>query len=325
MRNPTSTVKPDISKVGEAASKFEANVGKVIVGKSDVVELVLVALLTEGHVLIEDVPGIGKTVLARTVARSLDLSFKRIQFTPDLLPSDVIGIYYFNQKTSEFVFRPGPLMANIVLADEINRATPRTQSALLECMQERQVTVDRETMPLPRPFLIIATQNPIELEGTFPLPEAQLDRFLMRIRIGYPLADEERMILERFQEESPLDSLESVITNQEILELQKLCRKVYIDDSIRKYIVAIIQATRTHEAIELGASPRASLSILQASQSLAAIKGRNYVIPDDIKQLAIPCLAHRIITRAENRLRGHSLEETIKQILASVPVPVEEK
>ncbi len=325
MRNPTSTVKPDISKVGEAASKFEANVGKVIVGKSDVVELVLVALLTEGHVLIEDVPGIGKTVLARTVARSLDLSFKRIQFTPDLLPSDVIGIYYFNQKTSEFVFRPGPLMANIVLADEINRATPRTQSALLECMQERQVTVDRETMPLPRPFLIIATQNPIELEGTFPLPEAQLDRFLMRIRIGYPLADEERMILERFQEESPLDSLESVITNQEILELQKLCRKVYIDDSIRKYIVAIIQATRTHEAIELGASPRASLSILQASQSLAAIKGRNYVIPDDIKQLAIPCLAHLIITRAENRLRGHSLEETIKQILASVPVPVEEK
>ena len=324
MSSSVSGVRPDISRVGEAAKRFTENVNKVIVGKSDVVELVLVALLTEGHILIEDVPGIGKTVLAKTVARSLGLSFKRIQFTPDLLPSDVTGIYYFNQKTSEFEFRPGPIVANIILADEINRATPRTQSCLLESMQERQVTVDRETMPLPRPFLIIATQNPIELEGTFPLPEAQLDRFLMRIKIGYPDAGEEKAILVRFQEDNPLDFLTSVITGAELLELQKLCRKVYVDDSIREYIVAIMQATRGHGGISLGASPRASLNLLQASQSLAAVRGRNYVIPDDIKHLAVPILAHRLITRTENRLRGHSIEDTVKEIVTSVPVPVEE-
>ncbi len=324
MDKPRGAVTLDTARVGAAAAKFNANVGKVIVGKAEVIELVLAALLTEGHILIEDVPGIGKTLLARTVAKSLGLSFKRIQFTPDLLPSDVTGIYYFNQKSGEFEFRPGPIMANIVLADEINRATPRTQSALLECMQERQITVDRETMLLPRPFLIVATQNPIELEGTFPLPEAQLDRFLMRLRIGYPVFDEEKTILERFQEESPLERLESVITTGELLELQKLCRKVQVHDSLRGYIVQIVQATRNHEGIELGASPRASLSLLQASQSLAAIKGRSYVIPDDIKRLAIPVLAHRLTARAEARLRGRSLEEAVREVVNSVPVPVEE-
>ncbi len=324
MEKTTRGIKPGTSRVTEAAEKFTNNVGKVIVGKRDVVELVLVALLSEGHILIEDVPGIGKTILARTVARSLGLSFKRIQFTPDLLPSDVTGICYFNQKTSEFAFRPGPIFANIVLADEINRATPRTQSCLLESMQERQITVDIETMALPRPFLIIATQNPIELEGTFPLPEAQLDRFLMRLRMGYPFEEEEKTILVRFQEENPLDSLESVITAAELLELQRLCRKVYVDDSLKDYIVAITRATRSHQGIELGASPRASLSLHQASQSLAAVRGRDYVIPDDIKYLAVPVLAHRLIGKTESRLRGHSLEETVKEIVAGVPVPVEE-
>ncbi|MFH0847812.1 MAG: MoxR family ATPase [Chloroflexota bacterium] len=323
MNKPTGVMASEIAGVSEAATRFNANVGKVIVGKSDVIEFVLAALLTEGHILIEDVPGIGKTVLARTVAKSLGLSFKRIQFTPDLLPSDVTGIYYFNQKSSEFEFRPGPIMANIILADEINRATPRTQSCLLECMQERQITVDRETMPLPRPFLIIATQNPIELEGTFPLPEAQLDRFLMKLRLGYPSFDEEKTVIERFQEASPLDSLESVITADELLELQKLCRRVQVHDSLRSYIVQIVHSTRNHEGIELGASPRASLGLLQASQSLAAIKGRGYVIPDDIKRLAVPVLTHRLTARTEARLRGHSLEETVAEVVKSVPVPVE--
>lgn len=324
MQKRTEGVSTEMSRVTEAAEKFINNVGKVIVGKRDVIELVLVALLSEGHILIEDVPGIGKTILARTVARSLGLSFKRIQFTPDLLPSDVTGINYFNQKTSEFAFRPGPIFANIVLADEINRATPRTQSCLLESMQERQITVDLDTMPLPRPFLIIATQNPIELEGTFPLPEAQLDRFLMRLRMGYPFEEEEKTILARFQEENPLDSLTSVINAEELIELEKLCRKVYVDESLKDYIVAITRATRDHQGITLGASPRASLSLHQAAQSLAAIRGRGYVIPDDIKYLAVPVLTHRLIGKAETRLRGHSLEETVKEIVGSVPVPVEE-
>lgn len=317
-------LKEEILKVQQAGARFITNVGRVIVGKSEVIELVLVALLSEGHVLIEDVPGLGKTMLARTVARSLGLSFKRIQFTPDLLPSDVTGVHYFNQKTSEFVFRAGPILANIVLADEINRATPRTQSCLLEGMQEQQITVDLDTVPLPRPFLIMATQNPIELEGTFPLPEAQLDRFLMRIKIGYPFEDEEKTILERFQQENPLDNLESVITGPELLYLEGLGRRVYVDDSVRGYIVSIVRATRNNQDITLGASPRASLSLHYASQSLAAIRGRAYVIPDDVKYLAAPVLAHRLIVRTEARLRGHSLEDIVQQIVASVPVPVEE-
>ncbi len=316
-------IKPEVSRVKEAADRLVENIGRVIVGKREVIELVLVALFCEGHLLIEDVPGIGKTMLAKTTAKSLGCSFKRIQFTPDLLPSDVTGIHYFNQKTSEFQFRPGPVMANIVLADEINRATPRTQSCLLECMQEQQITVDVETMLLPRPFLVLATQNPIELEGTFPLPEAQLDRFLLKVKLGYPSEDEEGAILSRFQQENPLDNLTSVVEAAELLELQKLCRQVYIEDSIRNYVTAITRATRNHQGVELGASPRASLSLYLASQALAAIRGRSYVMPDDVKYLAVPTLAHRLIAKTEARLRGHSLESIVREIVSTVPVPVE--
>ena len=316
-------IKPEVSRVKEAADRLVENIGRVIVGKREVIELVLVALFCEGHLLIEDVPGIGKTMLAKTTAKSLGCSFKRIQFTPDLLPSDVTGIHYFNQKTSEFQFRPGPVMANIVLADEINRATPRTQSCLLECMQEQQITVDIETILLPRPFLIIATQNPIELEGTFPLPEAQLDRFLLRVKLGYPSEDEEGAILSRFHQENPLDNLTSVIEVAELLELQKLCRQVYIEDSVSNYVTAITRATRNHQGVELGASPRASLSLYLASQALAAIRGRSYVMPDDVKYLAVPTLAHRLIAKTEARLRGHSLESIVREIVSTVPVPVE--
>jgi len=311
-------------EVKEAADRLISNVGKVIVGKKEPIELALVALLCEGHILIEDIPGIGKTMLAKAVARSLGCSFKRIQSTPDLLPSDVTGIHYFNQKTSEFEFRPGPIMANIVLVDEINRATPRTQSCLLECMQEQQVTVDLETVALPRPFLIMATQNPVELEGTFPLPEAQLDRFLLKVSLGYPSEDEEGTILSRFQQDNPLDGLKSVIEAGELLKLQKLCREVHAEDSVRKYAISISRATRNHDDIKLGASPRASLGLHLASQALAAIRGRNYVIPDDVKYLAVPVMCHRLIAKAESRLRGHSMEAIIQDIISTVPVPVEE-
>jgi len=318
-------VKEVSQEIKGAADRLTSNVSKVIVGKKETVELVLVALLCEGHVLIEDVPGIGKTMLAKAVARSLGCSFKRIQCTPDLLPSDVTGIQYFNQKASEFEFRPGPIMANIVLVDEINRATPRTQSCLLECMQEQQVTVDLETVSLPRPFLIIATQNPVELEGTFPLPEAQLDRFLLRVGLGYPTEDDEGEILSRFQQENPLDNLTSVIEAEELLEIQKLCRQVYVESSIRSYAVAIARATRSHKDIRLGASPRASLGLHLASQALAAIRGRNYVIPDDIKYLAVPTLAHRLIAKTEAHLRGRSVGEIVSEIVSSMSVPVEEQ
>ena len=317
------TENPDVSPIVQAAEKLIDNIEKVIVGKSESIKLVLVALLCEGHLFIEDVPGIGKTMLAKATASSLGCIFKRIQFTPDLLPSDVTGIYYFNQKTSEFEFRPGPIMANIVLADEINRATPRTQSSLLECMQERQVTVDVTTMPLPRPFLVIATQNPVELEGTFPLPEAPLDRFLLKVRLGYHSADEEEAILQRFQQENPLDNLTPVVEASELLELQKLCRQVYVEESVRNYIVTIAQATRNHQGIKLGASPRASLSLYLASQSLAAIQGRNYVIPDDVKYLVTPVLAHRLVAKVETKLRGQSAESILEEIASTTPVPVE--
>ena len=314
----------DMYPVKEAADRMISNVSKVIVGKKEAVELVLTAILCEGHVLIEDVPGTGKTMLAKAMAKSLDCSFKRIQATPDLLPSDVTGIHYFNQKTSEFEFRPGPIMANIILVDEINRATPRTQSCLLECMQEQQVTIDLETIPLPRPFLVIATQNPVELEGTFPLPEAQLDRFLLRVNLGYPSEDEEGAILSRFEKENPLDSLTSVMDAKELLELQKRCRQVYVEGSVRNYAIAITRATRSHDSIRLGASPRASLGLHLASQALAAIRGRNYIVPDDIKHLAVPALAHRLITKTEARLRGRSSEAVVNDIVSNLPVPAEE-
>jgi MoxR-like ATPase len=314
-----------VAVVKAAADKIMANIGRVIVGKGEITHLVLVALLCEGNVLMEDVPGVGKTMLAKAAAKSLGCGFHRIQCTPDLLPSDVTGIQFYNQKTGAFEFRPGPIMTNIVLVDEINRATPRTQSALLEAMQEQQITVDMETVHLPRPFMLMATQNPIELEGTFPLPEAQLDRFLLRLKLGYPAEDEEGTILSRFQQGNPLDHLASVTDAQELLKLQKICHQVFVEQSVRNYIVAIIRATRSYADIKLGASPRATLGLHQAAQTLAAIQGRNFVIPDDVKKLAIPALAHRLIVKTEARLRGRSTEDIIKDILSKIPVPVEDK
>lgn len=312
----------EVRSVARMAERVRASIGRVIVGKDNVVELLLVALLCEGHVLLEDVPGIGKTTLAKALARSLACSFKRIQFTPDLLPADVTGILYFNQKTQEFEFRPGPVFAQIVLADEINRATPRTQSALLEAMQERQVTVDVNTYALPRPFLVIATQNPIELEGTFPLPEAQMDRFLMRLSLGYPNEGEENEILLRYQEKDPLPDLEPVVTTDQILEMQQAVRRVHVADPVRQYIVQVVRATRDHPDVYLGVSPRGTLALFHTSQALAALRGRPYVIPDDVKVLADPVLTHRVHLSPQTRLRGHTPTQVIAQIMAEVPVPV---
>jgi MoxR-like ATPase len=309
--------------IRDVAAQVVANVEKVIVGKRDVIELTLVALLCEGHILIEDVPGTGKTTLARAIARSLGCSFQRIQFTPDLLPSDVTGVYFFNQKSHEFEFRPGPIISQVVLADEINRATPRTQAALLEAMQERQVSVDLETKPLPRPFLVLATQNPIELEGTFPLPEAQVDRFLMKIKLGYPSEQDENEILLRYEHEDPLETLKPVLASQALLDLQQKTRLTKVEESVREYLVQVARATRAHPAVELGVSPRGTLSLYKTSQALAALRGRDYVIPDDIKHLAPSVLTHRIIIHPQTRLRGRSPEQVITEIVDSVPVPVE--
>ncbi|MCL4466536.1 MAG: MoxR family ATPase [Chloroflexi bacterium] len=306
------------------ALRARANVEKVIVGKGEVVDFVLVALLCEGHVLLEDVPGIGKTMLAKSVARTLGCSFRRLQFTPDLLPSDVTGLRFFNQKEQEFEFHPGPIFAQIVLADEINRATPRTQSALLECMDEQQVTVEGETHPLPRPFLVLATQNPIELEGTFPLPEAQLDRFLLRLSLGYPSGEEERTILRRFRATNPLEVLVPVVSGEELLAMQAICREVHVSEPVEDYVLALVAATRRHPAIELGASPRGALALYHAAQALAALRGRGFVVPDDVKRLARPVLAHRLIASAQTRLRGRGADELLAEVLAGVPVPVEE-
>jgi MoxR-like ATPase len=310
--------------IKDAAMKVKENVERVIVGKGEVVELAIVALLCEGHILFEDVPGLGKTVLAKSLAKSLGCSFRRIQSTPDLLPSDITGTYIFNQKTADFEFRPGPIMSQIVLADEINRATPRTQSALLEAMQERQVTTEGETRALPRPFLVMATQNPIELEGTFPLPEAQLDRFLMKIQIGYPSAEDDRLILSRFRSTDPLDELQEVVAAAELLKMQKECREVHVAADVEDYIIRLVHATRQHDAVELGASPRAMLALYNASQAFAAIRGRSFVTPDDIKYLVTPVLIHRIIPKSESRLRGQKAEQTLQEIINSVFVPVEE-
>ena len=310
--------------VQEIAQRVKDNIACVIVGKDDVVELLLTALFCEGHVLLEDVPGIGKTTLAKSLARSLGCSFQRIQFTPDLLPSDITGVSVFNQKTNDFEYRPGPLVAQIVLADEINRAGPRTQSALLEAMEERQVTVDGVTRPLPRPFLVLATQNPIELEGTFPLPEAQVDRFFMRLAIGYPDEDEERAVLRRFRESNPLGDLKPVVDADEILKLQKTVRQVFVHPAVEEYVVRLTRATRQHNAIQLGASPRGSLSLYHAAQAWAAIQGRNYVLPDDAKRLIQPVLGHRIITTSQARVRGRIASDILKEIGDQAPVPVEE-
>ena len=310
------------NEVAPVAARIKDNVEKVLVGKGGVIELTLAALLSGGHVLIDDVPGIGKTTLARSLASSLDCSFKRIQFTTDLMPSDITGINYYNQKSGDFEFRAGPIIAQVVLADEINRATPRTQSALLEAMAEGQLTVDGATIPLPSPFLVIATQNPIELEGTFPLPEAQLDRFMLRLRLGYPREEEEEAMLSRFETEDPLSTLAPVAGQADVTGFQQRVREIRVDPVLRNYLVQLVQATRCHADVELGASPRASIGLYRCSQALAAIRGREYVTPDDIKGLAPFALAHRLIIRPQARLRERNADSVIEDILAQVSVPV---
>jgi MoxR-like ATPase len=313
-----------IETLGTAGRRVLENVERVIVGKSSAVEMVLVAVFCEGHVLLEDVPGIGKTMLARSVARSLGCSFRRVQFTPDILPSDITGTYIYNQKSCDFEFRAGPVFSQIVLADEINRATPRTQSALLEAMEERQVTVEGDTRPLPRPFMVLATQNPIELEGTFPLPEAQVDRFLLKVKLGYPSKEDDHVILERFRKSSVIDQLEPVMSVDELLELQRVRQDVVIDADVEKYIVEIVHATRSHPQVDLGGSPRAMLALYRTSQALAGLRGRGYVIPDDVKYLAPFVLEHRIIPKAQSHLRGRTPADIIKEVIESVKVPVED-
>jgi MoxR-like ATPase len=303
------------------AEKVVKNVEKVIVGKRNSVEATLLALLCQGHILIEDVPGTGKTILARAVARSIGCSFRRIQFTPDMLPSDVTGVSVFNQKNHEFEFRPGPVFAQIVLTDEINRATPKTQSALLECMDERQVTVDGHTYPMEKPFLVLATQNPIEYEGTFPLPEAQLDRFLLRIHMGYPDKASEIAILGAQQYAHPITTLEQAVSQEELLAAQEAVKQIYVDDLIKEYIINLATATRNHPDVYLGVSPRGSLALYRTSQALAAIRQRDYVIPDDVKYLAEPTLAHRLIISPAARIKNIDPKEVVQDILSSLPVP----
>jgi MoxR-like ATPase len=306
------------------ADQVIANVEKVIIGKRRAIEMVLVAMLCEGHVLIQDVPGVGKTMLARSVAASLGISFKRLQCTPDLLPNDITGVSVFNQKTQEFEFRPGPAFVHILLADEINRATPRTQSALLEAMGERQITVDGVTYPLRRPFIVLATQNPIEFEGVFPLPEAQLDRFLIRLGVGYPDGYEEKRILRRLQREHPIESLGQVIEGEQLPELTRLAWEIHVDETLEDYIVRLIQATREHPDLTLGASPRGSLALFKTSQALAAVRGREYVLPEDVKTMVPLTLTHRLLVRPESALRGRTADGIVREILERVELPLSE-
>lgn len=310
-----------MSDVQDFSKRLISNIEKVIIGKRETVELAVSGLLCQGHVLIEDVPGVGKTMLARSLARSLGCSFSRIQFTPDMLPSDVTGVSVFNQVTREFEFRPGPIMAQIVLADEINRATPKTQAALLEAMEEKQITVDGITHPLPKPFMVQATQNPIEYEGTFPLPEAQVDRFLIRVRLGYPQAEDEILVLDRQQYQHPLVDLEQVVSLEEIIKVQGDIKSVFVSDAVKRYIVDLTNQTRVHPEVYLGASPRGSLALYRTSQARSAMMGRDYVLPDDIKALAIPTLAHRVILGPGARLRDISPIQIVEEILDTVPVP----
>lgn len=304
------------------AQTIQRNIAQVIIGKSASVEMIIVALLADGHVLLEDVPGIGKTTLVKALTRSIDGWFSRIQFTPDLLPTDVTGLNFFNQKTQEFTFRNGPVFTNLLLADEINRATPRTQSALLEAMQERQITVDGSTLTLPRPFLVIATQNPIELEGTFPLPEAQMDRFLLQVKLGYPTLDEEEEILVRYERQDPLVGLQCVTTTDEVVSMQQAVRTVHVNTDVRRYLLEVVRSTREHPAVELGVSPRGSMALYRSSQALAAVRGRDYVIPSDIQHLAPAVLTHRITISPQTRLRGRTPQQVITEITERVPVPV---
>ncbi|MFL5757741.1 MAG: AAA family ATPase [Chloroflexota bacterium] len=309
-----------MTKIQETGDRVLANVERVIVGKHHEVRLALVALLCRGHLLIEDVPGTGKTVLAKAIARSLGCTFRRIQFTPDLLPSDVTGLSIYNQKTQEFEFRPGPIMSQVVLADEINRATPKTQSSLLECMEERQATIDGVTYPMPDPFLVIATQNPIEYEGTFALPEAQLDRFMLRIKLGYPAPLDEIVILDEQKRTHPLEDLGEVVGVEELRDLQLSVREIYVDQTVSDYIVRITGSTRNHPDVYLGASPRGSIALYRAGQALAGLMGRDYVIPDDIKALAEPALAHRVIIKTSSSIHDVSAGAVVRELLDSVPV-----
>ncbi|HEX6798094.1 MAG TPA: MoxR family ATPase [Ktedonobacterales bacterium] len=310
-----------VSDISEATERVIGNVERVIVGKHEAVRLTLIAVLCGGHVLIEDVPGVGKTVLAKSIARSIGCTFKRIQFTPDLLPSDVTGVSMYNQRSAEFEFRPGPIMSQFVLADEINRATPKTQSALLEAMEEQQVTVDGVTHMLPAPFIVLATQNPIEYEGTFPLPEAQLDRFLLNITMGYPSPADEVVILDRQQRSHPIDTLEQILTEDDLRVMQREVREVRVEREVREYLVAIVAATRQHQNVYLGASPRGSLALFHTSQALAALRGRDFVMPDDVKALVKPALSHRLIVAPAARVRGITPAAILDEVLGLVPVP----
>jgi len=316
--NPWESI---MSQVQSFCERVVVNIEQVIVGKRETVELVAISLLCQGHLLIEDVPGVGKTMLARSLARSLGCVFSRIQFTPDMLPSDVTGVSIFNQVSREFEFRPGPILAQIVLADEINRATPKTQAALLEAMEERQVTVDGVTHMLPKPFMVLATQNPIEYEGTFPLPEAQLDRFLLRVRLGYPAEDDEIQVLDRQQFRHPIETLDKVVTAEEVTQAQEAVKKVHVSAGVKQYIVEITRRTRDYPEVYLGASPRGSLTLYRAGQARAAMYGRDFVLPDDIKALAEVSLGHRVILGPAARLRDLSTAEVVEEILGSVPVP----
>jgi len=313
-----------VTLVNSFTDRVIHNVETVIVGKRQQIELLMVALLCQGHVLIEDVPGTGKTMLARATAASMGISFKRLQCTPDLLPNDITGVSVFNQQTSEFDFRPGPVFVNILLTDEINRATPRTQAALLEAMQERQVTVDGVTRPLPAPFLVLATQNPIEYEGTFPLPEAQLDRFLIRLSLGYPEEEDEAQILHNLRKRHPIERVEQVVDGSDLLDLHDVITDVHVDESLVRYILSIVRATRSHPAIALGASARGSLALYKTSQALAILRGRDYVIPDDVKTLAPLALAHRLIVKPESRLRGRTAQSILAEILESTELDIGE-
>ena len=313
----------NVEQVKDLAARIRENVQRVIVGKDESIDLAMVALLCRGHILIEDVPGIGKTTLAKALAQSLGCTFRRIQFTPDLMPSDVLGINFFNQKTAEFEFRSGPIFSQVLLADEINRATPRTQSALLEAMQEQQATVDGVTMALPEPFLVMATQNPVEMEGTFPLPEAQLDRFMVRVRLGYPTAEEESDIFVRFEQDSVLPSLKAVTEGEELSMMQRVPATVRVDGPVRRYIVSIVAATRQHSGITLGASPRAGLALYKTSQASAAVQGRDFVTPDDVKRMAPSVLPHRMILSSVARLSGSDTDQIVEEILSSASVPIQ--
>lgn len=311
----------DIDRVREAALSIVENIKKVIIGKDSAVELAVVTLLCQGHALIEDVPGVGKTMLARSLARSTGCTFRRIQFTPDLLPSDITGVSIYNQQVGEFEFKAGPILSQLVLADEINRATPKTQSALLESMDEQQVTVEGVTHALPAPFTVMATQNPIEYEGTFPLPEAQLDRFLATITLGYPSIEEELAIVNRQEQTHPIDTLDEVVSAEEIIEIQRSVRGVYVDDLIREYVVTLVDRTRTHPDAALGSSPRGSLALFRGAQALALVRGRDFALPDDVKELAKPMLSHRIIVSPGGRMRGIQSADVVESVLDGTPIP----